>query len=293
LQMNGLPVVAADENQRRLALAEELVRACPSAFGTEAALTGSAAIGMADHYSDLELNFWAETLPSIDERAVWLRSLGATDVSIDLELGADGTLWSTWRLQGIWIETGWQTIAAQNANLQAVLRGEVTDHARVVGASAVRDAVTLRTLGRLAAWQAQLAHYPDGLADALVAAAVERWHWSHWLDSRWALIDRGERLGFADVLIDDLKTALRVLFAVNRRWEVGVKWLRPASQALPLKPERFIERVDAVFASTDPLTSVRLCLELVLDILALAPRRNDVERARRTIQEALRQHLDD
>jgi hypothetical protein len=111
--MDGLPVGAADENQRRLALAEKLVRACPPAFGMEAALTGSAAIGVADHYSDLELNFWAEMLPSIEERAAWLRSLGATDVSVDLELGADGTLWSTWRQEGIWIEAGWQTIAAQ------------------------------------------------------------------------------------------------------------------------------------------------------------------------------------
>jgi hypothetical protein len=206
--------------------------------------------------------------------------------------GCRRTLWSTWRQEGIWIETGWQTIAVQDANVQALLRGEVTDHARLVGASAVCEAVTLRTVGHIAAWQAQLAHYPDGLADTLVAAAVERWHWPHWLDSRWALIDRGERLGLADLLVDDLKTALRVLFAVNRRWEVGVKWLRPASQALPLKPERFVERVDAVFGSTDRPTSVRLCLELVLDILALAPQRDDVQRAQHTIREVLRQHLD-
>jgi hypothetical protein len=95
--------------------------------------------------------------------------------------------------------------------VQAVLCGEVTDHARLVGASAVRDAVTLRTLGRIAAWQVQLSHYPDCLADTLIAVAVERWHWPHWLDSRWALIDRGERLGLADLLVDDLKTTLRVL----------------------------------------------------------------------------------
>jgi hypothetical protein len=52
---------------------------------------------MADPYSDLELNFWAETLPSIEERAAWLRGLGATNVSVDLEPRADGTRWSIWR----------------------------------------------------------------------------------------------------------------------------------------------------------------------------------------------------
>ena len=117
--MNGLPVDANAQSTRRLALAEKLVRACPLAFGMEVALTGSAAIGVADRYSDLELNFWAETLPSVEQRVAWLHSMGATDVSVDLERGADGTLWSTWRQARIWFEAGWQTVAMQEATLES------------------------------------------------------------------------------------------------------------------------------------------------------------------------------
>jgi hypothetical protein len=285
-------VGATDESRRRLAVAEALVGACPPTFGREVALTGSAALGVADRHSDLELNFWADALPPAGARAGWLRGLGATDVVVDLEPGADGTLWSTWHLAGIWVEAGWQTVAAQERALAALLGGGVTAHDRLVGASALRDAVPLRTGGRVAAWQRAVARYPDGLADALIAAAVQRWRWPHWLDARWALLDRGERLGLADLLVDDLKAALRVLFAVNERWETGAKWLRPASRALAAQPERLVERVEAVFAAADAPTSVRVCLELLLDVLALAPERDDVARAAHTVREALRRHPD-
>lgn len=59
---------AASALRRRLAA--ELVSACPIELATEAALTGSAARGVADEYSDIELNFWSEALPSSEQRCV-------------------------------------------------------------------------------------------------------------------------------------------------------------------------------------------------------------------------------
>jgi hypothetical protein len=106
------------------------------------------------------------------------------------------------------------------------------------------------------------------------------------VDAHRALIDRGERLGLCALLVDDVQAALRVLFAVNRRWERGWRWLRPACRTLAVAPDGFADRVDAIFAASDRAASVRLCLELVLDTLALAPR-DDVARARRTIRQAL------
>ena len=288
--MNNLPRDATTESRRRLALAEELVRACPPAFGSEAALTGSAAAGAADGHSDLEINFWAEMLPPVEERAAWLHALGATNIAVDLEPSADGTLWTTWRHAGIWVEAGWQTIAALEDTLDALRGGGVTDHDRLSVAGAVLDAVPLRTAGRLASWQRALERYPDGLAEALITVTVRRWHWPHWVDAHWALIERQERLALAALLVDDVRGALRVLFAVNRRWERGWKWLRPARRTLAVKPAHLVERIDAIFAAAEPTMAVRACLELVLEVLALAPPREDVARAQTTIREALSLH---
>lgn len=64
-----LPPDASADSRRRLALAVELVRRCPPSFASEIAASGS---------SDLELNLWTTALPPTQERAAWLRSLGAT-----------------------------------------------------------------------------------------------------------------------------------------------------------------------------------------------------------------------
>jgi hypothetical protein len=288
---NGAVRRAPDEQsvemRRRLALAETIGRECPSTLAIEIAVSGSTALGRADSHSDLELNFWTAAIPPADERAAWLGSIGATDVVVDVEDSRDGTWWTTWRQDGIWVEAGWQTLAAHDRTVDVLVSGDATDHELLVVARAVLHAVPLRTVGRLADWQRALSIYPTGLADTLLATAVERWQWPHWLAARWAMVDRGERLGLQAMLVEDVQAALRVLFAINHQWESGWKWLTPTSRTLAVQPDRLVERVDGIFAATDPRASVRLCLELVLEVLTLAPRRKAVDRARTTIWDSL------
>jgi len=259
-------------------------------LAAEIAVSGSTALGMADAYSDLELNFWTEAVPPADVRAAWLESMSATDVAVDVESSRDGTLWTTWRQDGVWVEGGWQTFAAHEDTLELLLRAETIDHELLVVASAVLHARPVRTVGRLADWQLALAVYPDALAEVLIDTSVERWHWPHWLDARWAMLDRGERLGSQAMLVDDVKAALRVLFAFNRQWEVGWKWLIPATDMLRARPDGLVRRIDSIFGAADPARSLRLCLELVVEVLMLAAPREAVHRAHVTISEALERH---
>src|SRR6185436_17438884 len=125
-------------------------------------------------------------VPPPAARRAWLDALGAADVALAVERGPDGTLWETWRYRGVWVEAGWQSLAAQERNVAALLTGTVDDHDRLLVAGAALQAVPLRTDGHLAAWQARLAAYPDGLAERLTRAAVDRWQWPHWVALRWA-----------------------------------------------------------------------------------------------------------
>jgi hypothetical protein len=278
---------ASAESARRRALAAEMAERAPPGFAVEIALTGSAALGVADARSDLELNLWGEALPAPDARRGWLAALGAADVALAVEDGPDGTLWETWRYRGVWVEAGWQTLAAQERNLAALLTGAVHDHEHLLVAGAALQAVPLRTAGHLAAWQTRLADYPDGLAERITRAAVDRWQWPHWVALRWAYAERGEMLAHAGCLAADLRAALRVLFAANRRWESGWKWLRPAVRDLPRRPDRLIERIDALLADPDPAGATRASLTLVLDCLALAAALPEVARARELITASL------
>ena len=264
-------------------LARELISTCPPSLGSEIALTGSAARGTADRYSDLELNFWADEVPPQAERAEWLWAAGATDLALDFETISDGTIWSTIRWRGVWIEAGWQTVGRLEEALSLVLAGATTDHHLLLLPWMLGRALPLRTRGSLESWRQSVSRYPDGLSERLIESAIAGWLWPHWVATHWALVARGESLALARALVDDACAALRVLFAVNREWEADWKWARSEAPRLERQPDRLLDRLDAIFGADDPAWRIATCLELILDILALAPPSESVDRAREVV----------
>lgn len=266
-------------------LADEVAQLCPVELGQEIAITGSVARGVADDDSDIELNFWVETLPSDEQRADWLRSVGATDVVIEPEAEGDGSIWAMCRYRGVWLEPGWQTLETLDRLLNQILEGRITDHARLILAEVVAHSVPVRTGGLLGRWQERLAHYPDIVQERLIAAAALRWRPAPF---RWALARRGERLALAQRLVWDVHNVLRVLFALNRQWEPDWKWTRQMSEPLAIKPERLSERIDEILSTPDAGRSVEACHRLVLDTLALVPPPHDVSTTVAAVEESLR-----
>jgi len=107
----------------------------------------------------------------------------------------------------------------------------------------------------------------------------------------WPLVYRDARIALAGRLIRETERALRLVFAVHRRWEPDWKWLASESGCLERAPERLVARVGRIMTFADPAHSATECLTLVLDALALAPAlapaRYDLDRQRRLVREAL------
>jgi len=271
---------ATPSSRARYDVARDLAAACPAACGSEIALTGSASRGVADGDSDIEVNFWSESLPSDEERDGWLREVGAIEIVHDTEAIADGSIWSACQYQGLRIEAGWQTVAAQQRLLTAILEGAILDHDRLIIAEVVRHAVPLRTGGILASWQTQLAEYPEVLRRRLIATAVKQWHSAPFL---WALAARHEHVALTSRLLRHVEILLRLLFALNREWEPDWKWARYGARGLAIVPDRFQDRSDAVFFAPTPEERIAALLELIADTLRLLPGTDDVAQARRAI----------
>jgi len=66
---------------------------CFNDLGREIAVTGSVARGVADEYSDVELNLWVDVLPAAEGWRAWLEGMGVTDLGENivetLELARD------------------------------------------------------------------------------------------------------------------------------------------------------------------------------------------------------------
>src|SRR5687768_14756846 len=105
----------------RLQTARDIVARCPPELALEAAVTGSVALGLADDGSDIELNLWVVALPDEMQRDGWLAALGASDAKVQQQPWGDGSMAVTFRLRGVTIEVGWQTIEALEMALRSVM----------------------------------------------------------------------------------------------------------------------------------------------------------------------------
>jgi hypothetical protein len=284
---SGLAVDAAADSLLRYQLAQELAESCPAELGQEIALVGSAARGDAGADSEVEIEFWSLTVPSLRARLDWVIAIGATDISVAADPADEAAHWFNFRYRGVWIAARWRRIDSLVESLQAILGGRIVDHARLIAAWAVAHAVPLRSLGLIGRLQAELAAYPQVVQARVIESATGPWSLPSVIDTRWSLARRRERLALADHLVDDVHNALRVLFAINRRWEPDWKWLRASAADLSVQPPRLFERIDGALTAAELESAVETSLTLVLETLHLVQPPLDVRRARNTVQASL------
>ncbi len=233
-------------------------------------LTGSAARGMADDLSDIELLVISDSLPDelpFDERQSW-------------SPGVEGAMWYGGLFEGEKVELVWWTPAYAEERVRAIAAGEIVDHARLRTAEAVVQGITLRG-DRHADFCARLARYPDGLAARIVDDVTD--DWVDWVDSQRSNLRDGDALMLAQAVVEAAEGILRIVFALNEEWEPGWKRLAARVEPLAVKPDRLAERIDAAIRTLD-LQSMRA---LAAETLTLAPPTEKTPLARERLLEPL------
>lgn len=248
-------------------LARQVAGGCPDRLGQEIALIGSAASGWADEQSDFELVLFVADLPDREATTAWTDRIGVTSVTFGEEGGGPHLICL---YQDVWLELQWRTFEQTNRLIDSVLNAETTSRRDLVAARTIEAAVPLRTSGKIASWQSRLSAYPENQAQRIVAESTEFWRAPHHIETLWGLADRDQMFSLVEWLQADIQDALRVLFAINRRWEPDWKWLNHHLNELTMVPDRLCERIDSVFAGSDPHQAVDGALCIVEDVLALA-----------------------
>jgi hypothetical protein len=211
---------ATPESQVRYHHAQAIAAQCPEDFFIEIALTGSAARGLSNANSDFEINFWIEKMPRVDLRLRWLQSIGVENLQLAAQPRRDGSQWISGDYEGIPLEAGWQTIADVETLLYSLLNGETTNHKDLRLGELFLSAKSLRGAGLLDKWQARLGNYPPALAEKLITEVLQAW-----LDEEFI----------------DKENLIRLVFAINKQWEINRKWSQ--SVELALAPRDFFPRL--------------------------------------------------
>jgi hypothetical protein len=228
-------------------------------------LTGSAAEGLSDRFSDLDLIVYYDNLPSPEQVAAARSSVEAADVRTLPGQEAAGFI-DEFVIRGVICQVAHLTVAAWERDMASVL--DACEPATVVekALAGLLDGKALHGREVIARWQTRAADYPDRLAQANVEHHLRffpLWRVAEHMQARDATIFSYQ------MLVETSLDLLGVLAGLNRRYfsSFQFKRLRLFADSLPLAPPRLADRLDAAFA-LDPVAGIAI-ERLVAETLAL------------------------
>ncbi|MDX6480196.1 MAG: hypothetical protein QOG85_706 [Gaiellaceae bacterium] len=253
-------------NDELVALAQRLADAFPPEV-VEVVLTGSVSRGVADELSDIEMLVLTEEPVSLEEAFAVCEAAGLVDTDTWGD-PATATRRVHGYLDGQSIETIWWY-------------RELAEERFAMGGSAeaIANGVALRGGAWLASAQERLAGFADALIAERCEAAAERW--GGWTPRGILTIAREDTaLARMEWLVESAQRTLQIVFALNRVHPPTAKRLAVRVGALPIKPDRLVERIEKALAEPDPRKALLTMTEVQREALELAPDGPNVNRAR-------------
>lgn len=287
--MNAYFADSTKESVALLKLAQNLTQQCPLEFGAEIIVSGSVGWGCADIHSDLDIEFIGQTLPSLESVLEWLATIGAANLIPESE--SNEALNISCRYEGVWVEVSWREIFRKEKLIHSVISGQDTSHLSLLQMGNLSKAIPLRTSGALEKWQQALSVYPDEVQEQVILNASSFWTFPHRVEMLWVLAQRQEVMGLTIWLTADVSDALRILFAINRQWEMDWKHLLATSQRLAIKPSKMMARIEELFSAQQLKRRVAVTQQLIIDILQLVPSTLDVTKAKANIERSLEMNV--
>jgi hypothetical protein len=211
---------------------------------------GSVGRGHADRWSDLELAVFWDSLPPEDvlvglakraggrDRRSWAYEPGEYAMAEEFWLGGPAG-------QGLLVEVQHQSLADGAALLRDLLDNVNPEPYLLTYASAISRGELLFGAAELQPLRKRVAVYPPQLA--VVAAARHGQIDNFW---RWQMLaERGELLALRRHYAETAERLSHLLFAVNRRWWPGRKWLLWELANLPHLPAGTIDGLQEAAAA--------------------------------------------
>ena len=244
------------------------------------ALSGSAARGTADRWSDVEVMvFWSRP-PAEEERRAPVESAAAAarryfpfDVAEqvwcdDLSVGAEGLL----------VEVTHALVATVEEQLDRLLRQFDPDPLLLNLARGLVDAVPTHGSALVDAWQSRLGTYPEGLQVVVVRRSAQIDHF--W---RWRMyLERDNPMLLASALSEVAARLHATVLALNKRYGPGLKSPDALSQPLAVAPSDFAVRLRQSFAlpAAERAAALAALVDETYDLIELHLPAVDVARLR-------------
>jgi hypothetical protein len=244
-----------------------------------AALTvaGSVGSGLADRYSDLELDCYWHSAPGDTDRTGPVYALGG-ELTQFWDYDEDDKEWSEdYRVGQLDVTVSNFLADTIDRFLDDVVLNADTDPVKHMRLAAVQRARPLLGAELVAAWRARASGYPDALVSAMLERSLNPQALAGWA-ARDALADRGDNLALRDLLVRAGRAVVGAVLALNRVYlpHRQLKWQRPLIAGLEVAPARLAERLD-LLATGPAAEAIGAAEALLTETVALAQARSDAD----------------
>ncbi len=230
-------------------------------------LSGSAAEGQSDFYSDLDMILYYDELPSDEALDAARQQNNGSDRNWLIGDRNEGEIAESYNVGGVECQFAHTTIAAWEKVIASIVdRLEVaTPNQKAM--SGLLYGIPLHGEELIRRWQARVAPYPDALAQAMIEkylAVSPIWY------TRQRFITRDATLWLNQTLVESAQNILGVLAGLNRLYysTFQFKRMRQFVDQLSIKPDHLADRLDDLFR-LDAEAAIDQLESLVADTVAL------------------------
>jgi len=241
------------------------------------AVAGSVGAGLADRFSDLELDGYWIGPPTDMDRVAPVHALGG-ELTHWGEYDQDEEEWSEeYRVGELGVTVSNFLVGSIERFLDDVVLRASTDPVRHMRLAALQRSRPLLGAELMAAWRARADAFPDRLVSALVEQALAPEVLRGWA-AREALVSRGDDLAVSDLLTRAGHAVVRVVLALNRvylpHWPL--KWQRHLITGPGLAPGQLAERLRSLTAGR-PEQAFQAAEALLAETVTLADAHSEAD----------------
>lgn len=242
-----------EQSEYLVALARRIVQPYTQLPTCKAAMvTGSAAKGLSDNYSDLDLTiYYQDELPNEDALAQIRQQHGAPDRKWLLGDRAEGGFAEAYDLHGIEVQIGHTTIATWEADMAKVLLELDCDSPLQKAMEGTLACQALYGEAYIGAWKERLTAYPPALAEAMVKkhlAFFPIWGLEPHFRTRHATI------WYYQTLVEAAQNIVGVLAGLNHLYFTTFQFKRMGRffQQMDIAPPNLAARMERLFGDDQP-----------------------------------------
>jgi hypothetical protein len=241
-----------DRSQYLLKLAKRTAAAYIANPKTKAAMiTGSLAEGLCDEYSDCEMFFYYNELPSKEELHFAREQNRGSELLWTVGSLEEGVLGESYWVNGVEFQIGHETIANWEKEISTIL--EEFDLSPMMKAmSGTLIGIPLYGEPLIQQWKARIANYPDGLAQRMVEHYLK--FFAIW-GMQEKLARRDTTLWYHQILVESAQNILGVLSGLNRVYYTTFQFkrMRRFITQMEIAPENLAERLEGLFKQAPPV----------------------------------------